>query len=214
MNYTSLIGDKSTVGSICSWINSNSVLTSAPSIVEEAESFIYRRLRHWRMLASATGTFTIGQDYIALPTNYLESKLLITTGVNKSKLVRDTLESVTLSYQYDGSGARINQQPRIYANDGTNLAFDSPSDQAYPYLLRHFAQPTALSTSITNFLTTYYPRLLRCALMAGAAEFMKEAGQGQFDRTYWEQLAITEIAQAQVESDMEQRTIEGASIVQ
>lgn len=210
MDYNSLTGSKSTVGSIAAWINSDSVLSSAPTIVAEAESFVYRKLRHWRMLTKTTGSMVIGNDFISYPSDYLEAKILMITGVNKARLKRRTIEQVTNAYQYDGSGIRVNQQPVIYANDGSQLVFDSPSDQTYPYLLRYFQQPLALSGSnTTNFLTLFYPRLFRCAVMVGACEFMKEGGQGEFSRDYWAQQAIGEIGIAQAESDMEQRTLEG-----
>lgn len=215
MDYTTLTASKSTAGSISAWINSDSVTSSSPTIIAEAESFVYRRLRHWRMLTKVSGspTFTIGNDYIALPSDYLEAKLLMITGVNQQWLTRKTIEEVTAAYQYDGSGTRVNQMPLLYSNDGSQIAFDSPSDQAYPYLFRYYAQPAALSGSnTTNWLTQFYPRLFRTALMAGATEFMKEAGQGQFDRTYWEGIALTEIGIAQVESDMEQRKVTGGAM--
>ena len=170
MDWTTLTSAKSVAGSIASWINSDSVTPIASTLIQEAESFIYRRLRHWRMLSKATGAMVIGQDYIAQPSDYLEAKLLMITGVNKMKLTRKTIEEVTYAYQYDGTGARVNQMPLRYSNDGSNLAFESPSDQTYPYLLRYFAQPAALSgTNTTNFLTNIYPRLMRVALEVTAS---------------------------------------------
>lgn len=211
MDYTTLIAPKATAGSIASWINSDSVTPVAPTLIQEAESFIYRRLRHWKMLTKATGNMVIGNDFVAQPSDYLEARTLMITGINKRLLDRKTIDEVTAAYQYDGTGVRVNQQPGIYSNDGTTLAFDSPSDQTYPYMLRYYQQPLALGPSnLTNFITSLYPRLMRVALMAGASEFMKDAGQGTYDRTYWEQLIMAEIMASQAESDHEQRAVTGS----
>lgn len=214
LTYTQLIGSSSTDGSIANWLNHASIVNSADTIVAEAEAWIYRDLRHWRMLTSTTGAFTanIGGtttvvDYIALPGDYLEDKLLYITGIYFSRMVRKTLEEVISLYGYDGNGNRIVQQPYYYYNDQTNLKFDSAPDQAYPYLLYYYQQPASLATvnGGVNFLTQFYPRLLRCACCMMAAEFMKDAGQGNYDRTYWMTQASGELAKAQVESDRAQR---------
>lgn len=214
MSYTTLVASQTTAGSIANWINHGSVVASADTIVGEAESFVYRRLRHFRMLTSTTGSMSLSNQFIALPSDYLEDKTLYVTGVNYQKLTRKTLEEVLASYSYDGSGNLVPAQPLIYFNDQNNLNFDSLPDQTYPYQLFYYQQPAALSTSITNFLTSTYPRLMRCACMAAACEFMKDNGMGNYDRTYWDQLAEQEVQMAQVESDRSQRSLEVGMILQ
>ena len=76
-------------------------------------------------------------------------------------------------------------------------------------------QPAPLSVSNTsNFLTTAYPRLMRCAIMAAACEYVKDSGQGNFDRTYWAQLTQVEIDQAQAESDRARRAVQAGIILE
>lgn len=221
ITYTTLTGGTSVDGSIAGWLNHAAIANVADTIVADAESWIYRDLRHWRMLTSTTGFMTVnpgGQptvtDYIPIPADYLEDKVLFVTGINYQKMVRKTMEEVIASYGYDGSGFQTVQQPMIYFNDQVNLKFDSPPDQAYPFLLYYYQQPAALAFSGTNFLTIFYPRLLRAACCAMAAEFMKDAGQGTYDRTYWEQAALNELAKAQIESDRSQRSIDIGMILQ
>lgn len=213
MDYATLVNTSATAGSIANWINASTVQASAATIVAEAESFIYRRLRHWQMQTSATGSMTTGNDTIALPTNFLEPKTLYITGINYAKLTMKTEQEVKASYQYDGTGTRVSQKPSIFTFDSTGIRMDSPPDQTYPYELIYYVQPTALSSASTNWVTTYYPRLMRCACMIGACEFVKESGQGNFDRTYWEQATLAEIDVAAQESDRSQRAVEFAGIV-
>lgn len=221
MDYVTLTGAKTVNGSIAQWVNHADAQNAAATILEEAESFIYRRLRHWRMITEATGVMVANQDYLLISafTNYLEDKVLRFNGivnnmVYSDRILRKTIEQVKAAYGYDSSGARVAQTPTIFYNNGTQLKFDSPPDLAYPYELAFYQQPAALSASnTTNWLTATYPRLVRVACLAGATEFMKDAGQGNYDRTYWETLAEGEIAVAMMESDRQQRSLEVGAIM-
>jgi hypothetical protein len=125
-----------------------------------------------------------------------------------------TPQEVLANWAYDGNGNRVQQQPQLYWFDQTNINFDSPPDLAYAYVLMYFQQPAPLVVSQTNFLTETYPRLMRCALMAAACEWMKDSGQGQIDRTYWDTLAQDEIEKAQMESDRARRgTVAGPVLI-
>lgn len=214
MDYNQLTAAQSTAGSIANWLSSSQLVNAAPEIVLEAESSVYRRLRHWRMVKTVSNlTLTIGSNILALPSDYLEVKSLYITGTNYAKLTMKPEEEVIASYCYDGSGTLVNQQPMIFYVDQTNFNFDSPSDQTYPTALTYYQQPAALVTSITNFLTTAYPRMFRCACMIGAAEFMKDVGQGQYDRSYWVGEFEKELLVAQVESDRQARATEAGQIL-
>lgn len=179
-----------------------------PEIVLEAESWIYRRLRHWKMLTvPLPGTMVIGQPYIPIPPDCLEPFLLMTTGNFQQFLIQKTMQEVIGNWAYDGNGNRVPQQPQMFAFDQVNLNFDSPPDQAYAYVFQYYQQPAPLVVSNSNFLTMTYPRLMRLTCMAAACEWEKDSGQGQFDRTYWDTLAQDEIEKAQAESDRARRGV-------
>lgn len=148
-------------------------------------------------------------DFVTMPSDYLEDKAFYFTGTSYSKLTRKTLQEVLSNYAYDGSGNRVQTQPSYYFNDQTSLKFESPADQNYPWLLYYYQQPLALSaTNTSNFLLSTYPRMMRCAFMTAGSEYMKDAGMGNYDRTYWAQMTEAEILEAQRESDRSQHTQE------
>lgn len=215
MDYVQLTGAKGMAGSVATWVNDSRIPGDVPEIVLEAESWIYRRLRHWRMLTPPVGgTLTTGQDYIPLPTDCLEPFQMWTTGNYQQCISQRTPQEVLANWAFDGSGNRVQQQPLMFYFNQLNIYFDSPPDQAYAYVLQYYQQPQPLAVSISNFLTQTYPRLVRCACMAAATEWMKDSGQGQFDRTYWDTLAQDEIEKAQTESDRARRgTMAGAMLV-
>lgn len=214
MDWITLTGVKGTPGSIADFLNNSTLAASSPFIVQEAESMIYRRLRHWQMLTGPiAGTLTIGTDSIAMPADCLEPHLLTLTGQYQGFLVQKTLHDIMSRWAYDNSGNRLQQQPIVYAFNQSNIVFDSPPDQAYPYALVYYQQPAALSASNpTNFLTTTYPRLVRAACLIIATEWTKESGAGTFDRTYWMQVFGEEIARAQAESDEARRATTAGAI--
>ena len=216
MDFNSLCG--TSAGSVASWINHNAVSTNSTgeviTIINEAQAIIYRNLRHFQMLTPTTGTFTTSQYSLPLPGDYLEDKYFMITGTAYSKLTRKPLQEILSMYCYDGSGNRVVTQPNYFSNDQANFQFDSPCDQPYPYLLYYNQQPLTLSaTNTTNFLTQTYPRLFRCATMAQAAEYMKDAGMGNYDRTYWVQMTEAELEVAQKESDRQERSVDAGMML-
>jgi len=211
VDWLSLTGTKSTPGSLARWLN-NSTLSSgaggdADTILQEAQDWIYRRLRHWRMLTPPlVGTMTIGADFVTFPADFLEPKIYwitgATAGLTQQRMILKTPEDVISKWQYDGNGNRVQQQPSIYYFDQAALRFDSPADQAYPTILIYYQQPAMLAAgNDTNFVTSNCQMLLRRACMRAACEWSKEVASGQYDRTYWEQACEDELTRIQEESD-------------
>lgn len=210
LTYTSLVASKSTAGSLKSWVNRDTI--DPATILTEAEALIYATLRHWKMKAEATAPMTAGTASIPLPCDFIDARELRITGIYASRLRKGDERSVHALYAYDGSGVRINQQPQWFYLSGLSAVFDSPPDLAYPSLLSYYAYPAPLSTTnVTNFLTTDAPRLLRTACMLIATEFEKEVGQGQFDRSYWQQQFDKQIGEFQAMSDVADFPYEAAA---
>jgi hypothetical protein len=121
---------------------------------------------------------------------------------------------VCAMWSYNSDNTRVQQPPSVFSFNQSAIQLDSPPDAAYPGYITYYQQLPALSASNTNnFLTDTYPRLLRCACMAAACEWAKDNGQGQFDRTYWDQLCLDEIYTAQAESDRARRGVENAAVL-
>lgn len=216
MDYNTLVAAKGTAGSIADWTNDSRIVNSAPTIVDEAQDVIYRRLRHWRMMPPpVTGTMvTTGFAQPSMvPSDMLEPDYLLITGTSRYLLQQRTMQEVMAAWSYDQNGVLVVQPPRIFSFDQTNFNLDSTPDQAYPYALLYYQMPARLSASnTTNFLTTYCTRLMRTTIMMLACEWTKEIGQGQFDRTYWEQQASAELSAVQAESDRARRGTTGGWI--
>lgn len=214
LSWSILTSSSTTSGSIANWLSKSSITSGANGVADyiigEAESWIYRRLRHWRMLTAPNVIQLVADSdtySIATLPRFLEPmEIWYLNGGAPYWMTQKTPTEVYQSWSFDGNGNRVAQPPQLYSFDQMYLQFDSPPDQQYSGWITYYQQPEGLNESNqTNFLTDYYQRLLRCACMAAACEWAKDNGQGNFDRTYWDQLAEQEIDVAQRESDRAKR---------
>lgn len=224
LNWNILTGNSTTPGALARWLNKSTLTAGAGGdadlILQEATSWIYARLRHHKMLtAPINAAMVAGADQIAVPADMLELDFIMIAGVVSStfyqqELIQKPINEVYRAWAFDGSGNRIQQMPRLYSFNQTYIQLDQQPDQAYPYIYTYYQLPAALSGSnATNFLTTFYPRLLRCVCMMMGAEWTKESNQGQYDRTYWEQQSVDELNATQAQSDRARRAIRGGVTV-
>lgn len=110
-----------------------------------------------------------------------------------------------------GSGATytanrlIDGPPSRWAIYEEKLQFDTALDAATQFKLLYFRSPLPLSaTNLSNWLTNRYPKLLRVACMAAAADYMKDDGEYQKGLT-----ALTALVQSTMgENDLMYRGAE------
>lgn len=207
MDYTTLVADRDTDGSLKSWINATDIPST--TILEEAQAHIYQNLRVREMLTNGSGTISQGDEAIPLSsfTNYRQGHRLqiigTTVDVAKSKLVRWPLDQVLDARSWDADGNRVQARPQWWATDASNIVLDSAADQDYPYEFWYYQALQSLSGSnLTNFLTDKYPAMLRYACLMKANEWKKD----HRERVYYGQLVMGEITSAHVDSDREQET--------
>lgn len=226
VDYSTLIGPKTTAGSIAGWANDASLQAQAAIILYEAETMIFRRLRVREMLVDGVaGTLTIAQDYLAMPADFLDPYWLSVTGTNPSacspaEIVMKPRQEVIGAYQWDQSGNRVQSQPQWFYIDFNSsparAKFDFPPDLTYPYLLNYYQQPAHLAAgNLTNFLTNNYPKLLRLACMIEAAEWQKILGIGgpALNAITYQQAFEVEVQKVQAESDRSMRAAAGNAAV-
>lgn len=177
MDYTTLIAGKSTTGSLASWVNSNAIPSA--DIIGDAESWVYERLRVPQMVKTDTSlVFTVGQNAIALPSDFIAPAAFWITGEDKQPLEQKIAADLIAKVSYDSSGAIMQEKPRYFYFDADNFVFDTKADAAYATWLVYWKFPAALGPSnTTNFLTQRYSRMFRLALRGIAFEWLKDGSQ-------------------------------------
>jgi hypothetical protein len=173
-NYTTLVGAKTVEGSIKHSVNNS--LIPATTILEEAEAWIYQRLRVREMIADEP--FTFAQDASSTPLSDLEGDFLDAVQF----LPWGWCEPLEFRHEgnyrpgRDSSGVLFSGSPCMWTIIGETAYVDVKCTTAFSGQLMYYAQPAPLaaSTNETNFLTRRYPTLLRTACVAKAYEWMKD----------------------------------------
>lgn len=173
MNYLTLIGGQRLSGSIQQWVNHSRL--PSESIIEEAQAWIYRRLRVPEMQQIAEGTIGAGEDTIPLPARFLSPRSLWIVGINRLRLRHLLAADMERGLEYDLDGARVWRMPLAFTVGSGVIRLDAPSDAVYPFRFAYYGEPERLSrTNQTNFLTERYPSMFRWVCLAFAHEYLKD----------------------------------------
>ena len=206
-SYTVLTGTKATLGSIMNLVNDDRF--SAVIVLNQAQQWIWERLRIREMLTEASGSLSTTLCTVALPTRFKAPYHFQVIGNasnlgNQGELIFKTLAQLRNMYVWDSAGNRVVSSPRFYSIDASFVQFDVKPDQAYPYNFEHYAELAVLAagTNETNILTTKYLNLLYNVCAAKAYELLRRADE----RQYHLQLAAAEVIEANRDSDMSMET--------
>lgn len=202
MDYTTLVADKSTTGSIKYHINYDRI--DPVEILTEAQAWIYAKLRVRQMQETASVTITSGASTAAFPSGYLDPIQFGIPGMI-SRLRRKDIEWFRTHLGFDESAVLPTGLPTYWTDYGDLIQLNTLADQTYSAVMAYFKKPDALSAdNPTNWLTDRYPTLVRRVCLMFAAEERKE--YDTYDRS--QSLALSQIAEIRVESDEGMRGIE------
>lgn len=203
MNYTTLVADKSTEGSIKYFVRHSEV--PSDYILERAQDAIYQILRVREMVKRTEGTITAATSEITLPTDLLEIMSLSRTGTNSGRLIMLDQEHFESRLGVDGAGDLFTGTPSLCTYDQTKIYLDCIADDDYPYRLWYVQKPALLSGSNeTNFLTTRYGNLLEAMCKHYAYEHRENDGKAAAEL----EKAMAYITKANEEYDMFRQNIQ------
>lgn len=172
MDYTTLIADKNTDGSIKSWISYGKVPSTV--ILEEAQTELYRRLRTREMRVTVDVPLALGANTAALPARYIDPIYMRLRNENyylKHKPQHDLEGHMIWDSGLNNWATGL---PSFFSVYNEIINFDRRADQTYTLRFSFYRQPELLGPTVqTNFLTERYPRLLRASCLRAAAEFME-----------------------------------------
>lgn len=176
MNYTTLVADKDTPGSIKYFVRHSEV--PSDFILERAQDSIFQLLRVREMLTRTNGTILTNATSLTLPTDMLEPQSIGLTGAWKSKIIILDQEHFESRVGEDATATVYTGIPSFCTYDATTLYFDAKADQDYTYRLWYMAKPALLASgNQTNFLTTRYGNILEAMCKHYAYEHREEDGK-------------------------------------
>jgi hypothetical protein len=159
-NYTDL------KAAVANWMARSDVSGDAADFVTLAEARLNRELPAVETDATITGTINDRRiDITAQSCVEAKALFLAKTGYDERPLTKQ--EDGTFPY------LTTSGEPDQWAIDGTNIDFDRPLDQAYPFRFR-FRQRFALSDgSPTNWLLTNHPDIYLAAVLVWGGVFIQ-----------------------------------------
>lgn len=156
--------------SIASWLNRSDLTSQIPDFVVLAEARFNREIRRPEML-TRDETFSITDQYVSLPTGFLEALrfTILTTPVTPLDYVtpEDMSERRRSSYQTG--------KPRWYTVIGGSFEFLPAPEQTYTASLTYYKKLDGLATTSPNWLLTSHPDVyLFGSLVAAEAYIMND----------------------------------------
>lgn len=172
MDYTTLVSDRETYGSIKSWINYSRL--DSDIILDEAEAWIYAKLRVPDMRTVASVSIASGASTASFPTGYRSSIHFGIPGLITTIKLKD-VEFFRSCLGWDEDAVLPEGPPTYWCRYDELIQLNYKADQAYTAKMAYYKTPTALSGSnTTNWLTEKYPTLLRKVCTLFAADERKE----------------------------------------
>lgn len=175
-NYTEL------QASIASWLNRSDQATNIPDFVALAESSIASDVRLRELVTVSTLTTVANQDYVTLPTDWLEFKYI--------KFDKDPLEFIPA----DRLRARNEETGDLafYSIEGSRLLLNPTPTAVVTLDIAYYAKLAALTVTPTNTLLTKHPQIYLCKALAWAFKFLMNDERSQ----YWDGLYQEAVARA------------------
>ena len=152
---------------VTNWMTRSDMAGEAADFIALAEAALNRELGPVEVDVTLTGVVSSRAiDISALSIVAPIGLFLAQAGINEVEMTRK--DDGTFPYRVS------NSYPRYWAMDGTNIDFDCPLDQAYPFRFR-YRQRFALSVaSPTNWLLTYHPDLYLAATIVWGGIFIQD----------------------------------------
>lgn len=203
MNYTTLVADKDTEGSIKYFVRHAQV--PSEFILERAQDVIYSMLRVREMTARTTGTIADGDTTLTMPTDCMEPIALYLGGSYHQPIRILDQEHFEDRVGLESDDTLYEGTPSECTYDATTFYFNVEADQAYYYRLWYVKKPALLSGgNPTNFLTTRYGHILEAMCKSYAYSHRENDGLAE----QWLGKATGYIEKANQEHDMFRQAIQ------
>ena len=165
-NYTNL------QTTIADFLNRDDLTAVIPTFIQLAEADMNRQVRHWKMEQRSTGTQDAGDQYMQIPSDWLETIRLHLTGSGTSAL---TLTSRAAMADIRAKNEDISTvKPYYYTHaDGQFELYPTPTE-ATDFELLYYQKIPDLATNSTNWLLTDAPDVYLYGALLHSAPYLAE----------------------------------------
>ena len=167
---------------IADFLDRDDLTSAIPNFISLAEADINRSMRHWKMETRSQGQQDAGDEYMQLPSDWLETIRLHLTGSGTSTL--DLLSRAAMADKRAGD-EDVAGTPQWYCHaDGQLQLYPTPDEQTDVELLYYQQVPALSDSNTTNWLLSEAPDVYLYGALLHSAPYLQEDAR----TTVWAQM--------------------------
>ena len=168
---------------VSNWLNRTDLTSRIPEFISLAEARIARRLRVRGVVGRSTTTLVVGQQYYALPSDFLEARNVQINSTETRVLSYRSPQQMDYEYPSTSNGV-----PKVFTIIGDEMQLKPIPEAADTMEIAYYAKLAALTASnTTNWLTTNAPDLLLYGSLIEAESFLFNDGRIALWKTLFEE---------------------------
>ena len=156
---------------IADFLNRDDLTSVIPVFIQLAEGQMNRDVRHWQMETRSSGQQSAGDQYMQIPSDWLETIRFHLTGGGTQVL--DLISRAAMADKREGA-EDMSGSPQYYCHaDGQFELYPTP-DADYDMELLYVAKIPDLATNSTNWLLTLAPDVYLYGSLLHSAPYLQE----------------------------------------
>jgi hypothetical protein len=168
MNYTQLVDE------IQSYTENTFQTTDIDTFIQQAEQRIYNSVQLPALRKNVTGNLTLGNKYLATPSDWLSTFSLAVINANNEYLYLLNKDVNFIRQSFPDTDAEFYGQPQYYAVFDNNTFIVGPTpDASYNAELHYFYYPESITTAGTSWVGDNFSSVLLYGSLLEAYTYMK-----------------------------------------
>ena len=148
---------------IAGWLNRDDLTSVIPTFIQLAEANINRQVRHWKMEARTSGQQSAGDEYMQIPSDWLETIRLHVTDQGTSAITLTSRAAMADIRAKNENTSTVT--PYLYCHaDSQFELYPTPADTLNVELLYYQKVPALSASNTTNWLLEEAPDVVGQAL--------------------------------------------------
>jgi hypothetical protein len=168
MNYAQLVAE------IQSYTENTFQTTDIDTFIQQAEQRIYNSVQLPALRKNVTGNLTLGNKYLATPSDWLSTFSLAVINANNEYLYLLNKDVNFIRQSFPDTDAEFYGQPQYYAVFDNNTFIVGPTpDASYNAELHYFYYPESITTAGTSWVGDNFSSVLLYGSLLEAYTYMK-----------------------------------------
>ena len=187
MNYTQLVAE------IQSYTENTFQTTDIDTFIQQAEQRIYNSVQLPALRKNVTGSFTIGNKYLAMPSDWLATFSLAVINTDNEYLYLLNKDVNFIRQSFPDTDSAFYGEPQYYAVfDNSTFIVGPTPDASYAAELHYFYYPASITTASTSWLGDNFSSALLYGSLLEAYTYMKGEQDiiNQYQKRYDEAMSL------------------------